>query len=139
MPICFDGYIGHNSVTGMPPARRNRAELLALCSIPMLLTSPPPLQVRPVKGNALIFWDMDVEGRKQDRRSLHASCPTLQGTKWTATIWIHNRPVGSGAKPYACVWCLGVIVGNGFVAAALWSQRIWQQLAIPGFPAYSRR
>jgi hypothetical protein len=25
------------------------------------------------------------DGRHVDRRSLHASCPTFKGTKWTAT------------------------------------------------------
>lgn len=33
----------------------------------------------------------DVLGSKGDRRALHASCPTFNGTKWTATKWIHNK------------------------------------------------
>lgn len=103
-------------------------------------------------GDALLFFDMDIEGTKGDRKALHASCPTTkvrlweqcgvgvwmtghvpcslahmllhtypqrtlinptiarpfsylllispcleptlisQGTKWTATKWIHNKP-----------------------------------------------
>ena len=45
-------------------------------------------------GAALLFFDMDIAGSKGDRRALHASCPTLHGTKWTATKWIHNHPQG---------------------------------------------
>ncbi len=43
------------------------------------------LAVWPKKGDALLFWDMMPDGQTVDRRSLHASCPTLKGTKWTAT------------------------------------------------------
>ncbi|WIA37951.1 hypothetical protein OEZ86_001328 [Tetradesmus obliquus] len=52
------------------------------------------MAVLPRKGDALLFWDMHVDGTRVDRASLHASCPTLKGTKWTATKWIHNRPYG---------------------------------------------
>lgn len=47
------------------------------------------LSVRPRKGDVLLFWDMDLDGTP-DRHALHASCPTTNGTKWTATKWIHN-------------------------------------------------
>ncbi|KAF8069685.1 P4H3 [Scenedesmus sp. PABB004] len=57
------------------------------------------LAVVPRRGDALLFWDMHVDGRAVDRSSLHASCPTLKGTKWTATKWIHNRPYGAGYDP----------------------------------------
>lgn len=43
------------------------------------------LAVVPNKGDALLFWDMLPDGKTVDRRSLHSSCPTLKGTKWTAT------------------------------------------------------
>lgn len=52
------------------------------------------LAVAPRRGDALLFWDMLPGGREVCRRSLHASCPTLKGTKWTATKWLHNRPYG---------------------------------------------
>eukprot|EP00878_Enallax_costatus_P041017 GHUV01047456.1.p1 GENE.GHUV01047456.1~~GHUV01047456.1.p1 ORF type:complete len:115 (+),score=35.77 GHUV01047456.1:1433-1777(+) len=42
---------------------------------------------------------MHVDGKTVDRASLHASCPTLKGTKWTATKWIHNKPYGAGYNP----------------------------------------
>ncbi|EFJ51369.1 hypothetical protein VOLCADRAFT_120451 [Volvox carteri f. nagariensis] len=50
------------------------------------------LSIRPRKGDALLFYDMDIEGQKGDRKALHASCPTLKGMKWTATKWIHSKP-----------------------------------------------
>ncbi|PNW77989.1 hypothetical protein CHLRE_10g459900v5 [Chlamydomonas reinhardtii] len=50
------------------------------------------ISVKPRKGDALLFFDMDIEGGKGDRKALHASCPTLKGMKWTATKWIHNKP-----------------------------------------------
>ncbi|KAF5833417.1 hypothetical protein DUNSADRAFT_10286 [Dunaliella salina] len=52
------------------------------------------IAIKPKKGNALLFFDMDISGSKGDRRALHAACPTLKGTKWTATKWIHNHPQG---------------------------------------------
>lgn len=52
------------------------------------------LAVFPRRGDALLFWDMLPDGRTVCRRSLHASCPTLAGTKFTATKWIHNGPYG---------------------------------------------
>lgn len=57
------------------------------------------MAIAPKKGDALLFWDMHVDGKTVDRASLHASCPTLKGTKWTATKWIHNRPYGAGYDP----------------------------------------
>lgn len=36
------------------------------------------LAVIPRKGDALLFWDMHVDGKTVDRASLHASCPTLK-------------------------------------------------------------
>lgn len=52
------------------------------------------LAVRPRKGDALLFFDLDISGSAGDRAALHASCPTLKGTKWTATKWIHSKQYG---------------------------------------------
>jgi prolyl 4-hydroxylase len=54
------------------------------------------MAVRPVKGDALLFWDMLPDGKRVDRRALHASCPTVRGVKYTATLWIHSKPYGVG-------------------------------------------
>lgn len=59
------------------------------------------IAVRPQKGDALLFWDMDLGGSKGDRRALHASCPTTRGTKWTATKWIHNKVYSGEFNPLA--------------------------------------
>uniref|UniRef100_A0A061QZX7 procollagen-proline 4-dioxygenase n=1 Tax=Tetraselmis sp. GSL018 TaxID=582737 RepID=A0A061QZX7_9CHLO len=52
------------------------------------------VSVRPKKGDALLFWDLDVGAKEGDKYSLHAGCPVLRGTKWSATKWIHVRRFG---------------------------------------------
>ena len=47
--------------------------------------------VRPAKGDALLFYDLNLKGELDDA-ALHAGCPVLRGTKWTATKWIHEQP-----------------------------------------------
>ena len=49
------------------------------------------VSVRPHKGDALLFFSLDPED-KLDTKSLHAGCPVLRGTKWSATKWIHVKP-----------------------------------------------
>lgn len=46
------------------------------------------LAVRPVKGDALLFWSMTPEA-KLDSTSLHGGCPVIRGNKWSATKWMH--------------------------------------------------
>ncbi|KAJ9530733.1 hypothetical protein QJQ45_014892, partial [Haematococcus lacustris] len=41
------------------------------------------IAVLPRKGDALLFWDAQPDGQTVDRHSLHASCPTSRGEKWT--------------------------------------------------------
>eukprot|EP00775_Hariotina_reticulata_P008869 gene8869-9048_t len=57
------------------------------------------MAVVPKKGDALLFWDMKVDGVTLDRQSLHASCPTIKGVKYVATKWIHNKPYGADFDP----------------------------------------
>jgi len=47
--------------------------------------------VKPKKGDALLFWSSKLDG-SHDETSLHAGCPIISGTKWTATFWIHSAP-----------------------------------------------
>ena len=47
--------------------------------------------VKPKVGDAILFFRL-CEAGISDNNSMHASCPTLGGTKWTATMWIHERP-----------------------------------------------
>lgn len=53
----------------------------------------------PRKGNAIMFWDTKVGSVRQDKYSMHAGCPVLKGTKWTAVKWIHAKPFGGPYPP----------------------------------------
>jgi prolyl 4-hydroxylase len=45
------------------------------------------LRVRPRKGQAALFYDMEPNG-KLDPYSLHGGCPVKKGTKWGGTLWL---------------------------------------------------
>lgn len=47
--------------------------------------------VHPKKGDGLLFWSITAD-YKIDAKSMHAGCPVIKGTKWTATKWIHAQP-----------------------------------------------
>lgn len=53
--------------------------------------------VRPTKGTALVFHSVlpsfGIEGDRTetDSNSLHAGCPVVAGTKWSATKWIRQE------------------------------------------------
>lgn len=49
------------------------------------------LAVKAVKGDALLFYSLKPDG-STDPTSLHGSCPTTKGDKWSATKWIHVLP-----------------------------------------------
>ena len=49
------------------------------------------LAVKSHRGDALLFYSLKPDGEK-DPASLHGSCPTTQGNKWSATKWIHTGP-----------------------------------------------
>ena len=51
------------------------------------------LAVKAVRGDALMFYSLKPDG-SQDTASLHGSCPTIKGDKWSATKWIHVGPIG---------------------------------------------
>ncbi|KAF6256843.1 hypothetical protein COO60DRAFT_1471072 [Scenedesmus sp. NREL 46B-D3] len=55
---------------------------------------------KPKRGDALMFYSLTPDGKK-DPSSLHGSCPTLKGDKWSATKWIHVAPYGLPPKPKA--------------------------------------
>jgi prolyl 4-hydroxylase len=40
------------------------------------------ISVRPRKGDALLFFDLDIMGSVGQRSALHASCPTLKVGGW---------------------------------------------------------
>uniref|UniRef100_A0A1Q3FSW3 procollagen-proline 4-dioxygenase n=1 Tax=Culex tarsalis TaxID=7177 RepID=A0A1Q3FSW3_CULTA len=47
------------------------------------------LAVRPRKGTAIFWYNLRRNG-KGDKRTLHAACPVLVGSKWVANKWIHE-------------------------------------------------
>ena len=47
------------------------------------------LCVQPRKGDAVLFWTMQPNGA-EDSMSLHGGCEVLDGTKWSATLWIRT-------------------------------------------------
>ncbi|GJP35710.1 hypothetical protein CLOM_g9241 [Closterium sp. NIES-68] len=55
------------------------------------------LGVKPIKGDALLFFNMLPDG-SPDESSLHHACPVVEGEKWSAPKWIH---VGSFDEPAA--------------------------------------
>ncbi|KAG1679837.1 hypothetical protein FOA52_012750 [Chlamydomonas sp. UWO 241] len=50
---------------------------------------------KPRKGDVTIFWSIRGDGTF-DHRSLHGSCPVIQGEKWSATKWIHIAKLSEG-------------------------------------------
>ena len=49
------------------------------------------LKIKPVRGNALLFYPALPNGT-EDWRATHGSCPS-SGEKWVAQLWFHDRPV----------------------------------------------
>ncbi|KAH9250898.1 hypothetical protein BASA81_011286 [Batrachochytrium salamandrivorans] len=52
------------------------------------------LKGQPVAGNAVLFYSQGPDSRL-DYMSLHGGCPPLSGEKWSANVWIYNRPKAS--------------------------------------------
>ncbi|KAJ6763464.1 PROLYL 4-HYDROXYLASE ALPHA SUBUNIT [Salix purpurea] len=50
--------------------------------------------VKPNKGDALLFLSLHPDATP-DPDSLHASCPVIEGEKWSATKWIHASVKGT--------------------------------------------
>ncbi|KAG7029070.1 Prolyl 4-hydroxylase 1 [Cucurbita argyrosperma subsp. argyrosperma] len=50
----------------------------------------PGLSVKPVKGDAVLFWSMGLDGQS-DPNSIHGGCEVLGGEKWSATKWMRQK------------------------------------------------
>ncbi|KAK4489125.1 hypothetical protein RD792_004919 [Penstemon davidsonii] len=50
----------------------------------------PGLCVKPLKGDAVLFWSMGLDGQS-DPNSLHGGCAVLSGEKWSATKWMRQK------------------------------------------------
>lgn len=61
------------------------------------------LAVHPRKGDAVLFYSMKPDGTK-DPLSLHGSCPTIKGHKWSATKWIHVGGFGMSSAQQKAKW-----------------------------------
>ncbi|KAM7507168.1 hypothetical protein LguiA_017621 [Lonicera macranthoides] len=48
------------------------------------------LKVKPQRGDGLLFYSLFPNGTI-DARSLHGSCPVIEGQKWVATKWIRDQ------------------------------------------------
>ncbi|XP_035383979.1 prolyl 4-hydroxylase subunit alpha-2 [Electrophorus electricus] len=48
------------------------------------------VSLKPVKGSAVLWYNLLQNGELSEL-SLHASCPVLQGSKWVAVKWVHER------------------------------------------------
>lgn len=62
----------------------------------------------PNAGMALIFYDIQPDGKTQDPRSMHTGCPVIRGVKWTGTVWIHTAPFRPETLKEAGGWSLGL-------------------------------
>ncbi|XP_008808711.2 probable prolyl 4-hydroxylase 6 isoform X2 [Phoenix dactylifera] len=60
--------------------------------------------VKPNKGDALLFFSLHVNATT-DPRSLHGSCPVIEGEKWSATKWIHVRNFDRPVRQSSSVGC----------------------------------
>lgn len=56
------------------------------------LTAFPKLgvAVQPSAGDAAFWYNLLPSGESDDN-TLHGGCPVLQGSKWVANKWIHER------------------------------------------------
>lgn len=61
--------------------------------------------VKPRKGDALLFFSLHLDATT-DSKSLHGSCPVIEGEKWSATKWIHvadfEKPVRQASEDRVC-------------------------------------
>lgn len=48
------------------------------------------LSVKPIKGNAVLFWSMGLDGQS-DPSSIHGGCEVQSGVKWSATKWMRQK------------------------------------------------
>jgi prolyl 4-hydroxylase len=61
------------------------------------------LAVKATKGDALLFYSLKPNG-ETDPTSMHGSCPTLKGEKWSATKWIHTGSFGLSTEEQRAKW-----------------------------------
>ena len=50
------------------------------------------VSVKPVRGEAVMFWNMSDDQELLDE-SLHEAEPVTKGEKWACNIWVHGLPL----------------------------------------------
>eukprot|EP00877_Chromochloris_zofingiensis_P001599 jgi/Chrzof1/1143/Cz01g42060.t1 len=58
---------------------------------------------KAIRGDAILFYSLHPDGAL-DKSSLHGSCPTTKGEKWSATKWIHVAAFGMNAAYQKAKW-----------------------------------
>lgn len=61
------------------------------------------LAVKTMKGDALLFYSLKPDG-ETDPSSLHGSCATTKGEKWSATKWMHVGSFGLSSAAQKAKW-----------------------------------
>ncbi|XP_022134044.1 probable prolyl 4-hydroxylase 7 [Momordica charantia] len=61
--------------------------------------------VKAKKGDALLFFSLHLDATT-DVKSLHGSCPVIEGEKWSATKWIHVRSFEKPTRPSRRLDCV---------------------------------
>ena len=56
-------------------------------SFPKAHNSSSEIQIKPVKGTAVIFYNLLEDGNGDDL-AVHAALPVLHGEKWLANYWV---------------------------------------------------
>lgn len=82
---------GSGGETSLPFAEPIDAELQSPGELASDCARRMGIYVEPRAGDALLFWNLGVDGVTPDKANFHASCPTFNGTKWTSTKWIHSK------------------------------------------------
>ena len=54
------------------------------------------LKIVPEAASCLVFFNHLNNDAGLNPRALHGSCPVINGEKWIAQIWLHDKPWGSG-------------------------------------------
>jgi hypothetical protein len=72
------------------------------------------MAIAPKKGDALLFWDMHVDGKTVDRASLHASCPTIKGNYRPSKFLLLSR------IPLLWKLLINTFLGDDIFSCVLW-------------------
>lgn len=75
-PACLPADVEEGGETALPLAKPIDAVAQAQTGL-SACGAKGSMAIKPQKGDALLFWDLKLDGQTGDRAALHASCPTL--------------------------------------------------------------